>query len=280
LTRRLVDVAQDLVILEDDCGDKTGEIFTVAQSKEMGEKLSDRVWGRFAMEDIKVGNKVVLAADEIIDDKICRVIDDNNIESVHVHSVLQCKLPKGVCRKCYGFDLAYNKVVKDGVAVGVIAAQSIGEPGTQLTLRTFHTGGVAGSDITQGLPRVEELFEVRTPKHQAFLADVDGKVSIEDADGKIITSPSGKKIFEGRRGQKIIRIQFEGMDELKVKFKAEDEVMVKDGDTVPADAVILVRGASGEEVKAKYPSSVKILKNTMTLSYEGPRVREFIVPLG
>jgi len=280
LTRRLVDVAQDLVILEDDCGDKEGEIFTIAQSKEMGEKLSDRVWGRYAAEDIKVGNKVLVEAGEMIDNKLAALIEEKKVETIRVRSTLQCKLPKGICRKCYGYDLAYNQVVKDGAAVGIIAAQSIGEPGTQLTLRTFHTGGVAGSDITQGLPRVEELFEVRNPKHQAFLVDVDGKVEIEDADGKIITSPSGKKIFEGRRGQKIVRVHFEGMDELKIKTKSEDEVMVKDGQEVGPDAVIVVRGSSGEEVKAKYQSQVKILKNTITLSYNGPRVREFIIPLG
>ncbi|MDO8499141.1 MAG: DNA-directed RNA polymerase subunit beta' [bacterium] len=280
LTRRLVDVAQDLVILEEDCGDKTGEIFTTEQSKAMSEKLSDRVWGRYAAVDLKVGNKILVKAGEMIDDKVVRAIDEHKLETVHVRSVLQCKLPKGICRQCYGYDLAYNQPVKDGAAVGVMAAQSIGEPGTQLTLRTFHTGGVAGSDITQGLPRVEELFEVRNPKHQAFLADVDGKVDIEDADGKIITSPSGKKIFEGRRGQKIARIHFEGMEEMKIKVKAEDELMVKDGDSIEAETVILVRGTSGEEVKAKYKSQVKIAKRQITLSYEGPRIREFIIPLG
>ena len=280
LTRRLVDVSQDVVVLDEDCGDTTGEIFTAAQSQEMGEKLADRVWGRYTLEDIKIGNKVLVKKGEVIDDKAARAIEEAKIESVHVRSVLQCKLPKGVCQKCYGFDLSYNKPAELGTAVGVIAAQSIGEPGTQLTLRTFHTGGVAGSDITQGLPRVEELFECRNPKHQAFLADVDGKIEIEDADGKIITSPTGKKIFEGRRGQKIIKIHFEGMDETKIKFAAEDELMVKDGEMVEAETVLLVRGSSGDEVKAKYSSQVKVGKNTMTLNYTGPKVREYIIPLG
>jgi len=280
LTRRLVDVCQDVVVLEEDCGDTVGEIFTAAQSQEMGEQLADRIWGRYAMENIKIGNKILVKAGEIIDDKAAREIAANKIDSVHVRSVLQCKLPKGVCQKCYGFDLSYNKPVSLGTAVGVIAAQSIGEPGTQLTLRTFHTGGVAGSDITQGLPRVEELFECRNPKHQATLADVDGTIEIEDADGKIITSPSGKKIFEGRRGQKIIKIHFEGMDETKIKFTAEDELLVKDGEMIDTDAVILVRGSSGDEIKAKYPSQIKVGKNTVTLSYNGPKVREYIIPLG
>ena len=277
LTRRLVDVSQDVVVSEEDCGDTNGEIFTVEQSKEMGQKLADRVWGRYVLEDVKAGNKVLVKKGEVIDDKIARAIDEAKIESVHVRSVLQCKMPKAVCRQCYGFDLSYNKPAAFGAAVGVIAAQSIGEPGTQLTLRTFHTGGVAGGDITQGLPRVEELFELRTPKHQAFLAAVTGKVKIEDADGKIVVGPTGKKIFEGRAGQKIIQVHFEGMDEMVVKFKGEDEVMVKDGDKVGVDQVLLVRGSSGEEVKAKYSGVVKVSKNTLSLSYEGPRIHEHII---
>src|SRR3989344_3573723 len=232
LTRRLVDVSQDVVVLEDDCGDDIGEIFTEAQSKEMGEKLADRVWGRYVLADVKAGNKVILKSGGVITDQIAREIESAGVTTVHVRSVLQCHLPKGVCRKCYGFDLAHNAPAEIGVAVGVIAAQSIGEPGTQLTLRTFHTGGVMGGDITQGLPRVEELFESRAPKHQAVLAEVEGAVEIDDADGKVITSASGKKIFEGRRGQKIIRIKFEGMEEMKLKFTEGDEVEVKDGHKV------------------------------------------------
>jgi DNA-directed RNA polymerase subunit beta' len=280
LTRRLVDVAQDVVVLEEDCGDTTGEIFTVAQSKEMGEKLSDRVWGRYVISDVKVNGKVLVKAGDVIDDKVARAIEEAKINEVHVHSVLQCKLPKGFCRKCYGYDLAHNKPVEFGTAVGIIAAQSLGEPGTQLTLRTFHAGGVAGGDITQGLPRVEELFECRPPKRKAILSEVDGKVEIEDADGKIVTSPTGKKIFEGRRGQKILKVHFEGMEETKIKFDSGDEVMVKDGDEVAPDQTILVRGTSGEEVTAKYQTKVKLGKNSMTLSYVGPKVREYIIPLG
>jgi DNA-directed RNA polymerase subunit beta' len=167
-----------------------------------------------------------------------------------------------------------------GVAVGVIAAQSIGEPGTQLTLRTFHSGGVAGGDITQGLPRVEELFELRSPKHQAFLSQVTGTVEIEDADGKIVVGPTGKKIFEGRSGQKIVKVHFEGMDEMKIKCKSEDEITVKDGDKVKKDQVLVVKGSSGEEIVAKYDGQVKVAKNTVNLVYEGPRVHEHIIPLG
>jgi len=280
LTRRLVDVCQDVVVLEEDCGDEEGELFTTSQSQEMGEKLSDRVWGRYVLETVKAGNKIIVKAGEIVDEKSARAIEESKISEIRVRSVLQCKLPKGVCQKCYGYDLSYNKPAEMGTAVGIIAAQSIGEPGTQLTLRTFHTGGVAGSDITQGLPRIEELFESRNPKHQAFLADVDGTIEIEDADGKIITSPSGKRIFEGRRGQKIIRVLFEGMEEMKIKYAAEDELQVKEGELVTKDTVLLVRGSSGEEIKAKYPGHVNVNKRFIALAYEGPKVREYIIPLG
>ncbi len=280
LTRRLVDVSQDVVVNQDDCGDSTGEIFTTAQSKEMGEKLADRVWGRYLLKEIKIGNKVLVKTGDAVDDKSAREIDKAEIDTVHVRSILQCKLSKGVCRKCYGFDLSSNKPVEMGTAVGVIAAQSIGEPGTQLTLRTFHTGGVVGGDITQGLPRVEELFEMRNPKHQAFLANVTGKVEIEDADGKIVVGPTGKKIFEGRSGQKIIKIHFEGMDEMKIKCKAEDEIVPKDGDQVKTGQTLVVRGSSAEEITAKYDGQVKITKNNVSLSYQGPRVHEHIVPMG
>ncbi len=280
LTRRLVDVSQDVIVIEDDCGDTTGEVFTENQSREMGEKLADRVWSRYVLADVKSGHQTIVKAGEAIDDKAARLIEELKVDSIHVRSIMQCHLSKGVCRKCYGYDLGSNAPVETGTAVGIIAAQSIGEPGTQLTLRTFHTGGVAGGDITQGLPRVEELFEVRTPKHQAVLSEVDGKVEIEDADGKIVTSATGRKIFEGRRGQKIIKVHFEGMDEMKIKYKGEDEVMVKDGAEVKPEDVLLVRGASGEEIKAKYPGRVSVSKTTLTLNYEGPRIREYIIPLG
>ena len=162
MTRRLVDVAQDTVVLEEDCGDTEGAVITFEESKEMWQKLSDRVMGRFAIEAIKSGRKTLVKEGTLIDEKAARDIDAAGIEEAHVRSVLKCRMNKGICKKCYGFDLGRNALVEHGAAVGIIAAQSIGEPGTQLTMRTFHTGGVAGSsDITKGLPRVEELFEAR-----------------------------------------------------------------------------------------------------------------------
>ena len=280
LTRRLVDVAQDVVTLEDDCGDKDGEVFTREQSDQMGQKLSARVIGRFVLAPVKDGRKTIVKEGEVITEAAARKIDQAAIKEVHVRSVLQCELPKGVCVKCYGFDLSNNQIVKKGTAVGIIAAQSIGEPGTQLTMRTFHLGGVAGGDITQGLPRVEELFEARSPKRKAILAEHSGVVGIEDADGKIITSPTGRKIFEGRRGQKIIKLTYEGHDEMTVRVHKADELKVADGQEVTSGDVILVRGTSGEEIMAKHSGKVLLDKNKIVLSFEGQHVKEFIIPIG
>lgn len=282
LTRRLVDVAQDVVVLEEDCGATEGEIFNKTQSEEMGEKLTERILGRIAVEDIKgKRNKVLVKAGEIIDDEMIRTIEEHDIEEAHVRSVFKCKLPKGVCQNCYGFDLAHKKRVEKGVAVGTVAAQSIGEPGTQLTMRTFHLGGVAGGgDITQGLPRVEELFEARNPKRKAVLSEVEGVIEIEDADGKVITSPTGRKIFEGRRGQKIIKVHFEGMDEIKVRVKKADELQVEEGQSVKKGQVLLVSGSSGEELKAKYAGTVSRDDKFLVLTYEGRHTKEYIIPMG
>jgi len=281
LTRRLVDVAQDVVVLAEDCGDEVGAFITKEETENMGEKMSDRLVGRYTMEDIKDGRKKLLKAGELITNDIAKKIDGLDLDSVHVRSVLRCRLPKGVCKKCYGYDLGHNKQVEKGVAVGIIAAQSIGEPGTQLTMRTFHLGGVAGgTDITQGLPRVEELLEARNPKRKSVLSEVDGIVKIEDADGKIITSPTGRKIFEGRRGQKIIQVTFEGMDEMKIGVKVADDLKVEDGQKVSKGDVIVVRGDSGEEVKAEYTGIIQKEKRHIMLSYEGKHIKEYIVPVG
>ncbi len=280
LTRRLVDVAQDVVVTHDDCGDTDGEIFTIKESEEIGEKLYERVLGRFTLRDVKEGNKVIVKSGEPITEEAARIIKEKQIDNIHVRSVLQCELTKGICVKCYGFDLGNGRPIKKGIAAGIIAAQSIGEPGTQLTMRTFHLGGVAGGDITQGLPRVEELFEARNPKHKAVLSEVEGTIEIEDADGKIITSPTGRKVFEGRRGQKIIRVYFEGVDEMTEKVRKVDEVKVVDGQKVKKGDVLIVRGSSGEEVQAEYTGTVMVDKKSIVLSYTGKHTREYIVPIG
>ncbi len=187
LTRRLVDVAQDLVITEDDCGTTEGlEITPHVSGGDVIENLRDRVLGRTLADDVlKPGSKeVLLPAGMLLDEKCCTILEEYKIEKVKVRSPITCSTKYGVCAKCYGRDLARGHIVNAGEAVGVIAAQSIGEPGTQLTMRTFHTGGVAGGDITQGLPRVEELFEARKPKGLAIISEFGGVVNIKDTKKK------------------------------------------------------------------------------------------------
>ncbi|OUM99082.1 MAG: DNA-directed RNA polymerase subunit beta' [Paenibacillaceae bacterium ZCTH02-B3] len=179
LTRRLVDVAQDVIVREEDCGTDKGLVVTrIEDGNQIIEDLYDRIEGRFAFETIRhpETGEIIVRRNELIDAEKADAIVKAGIEKVTIRSVLSCRARHGVCRMCYGRNLATGKVVEIGEAVGIIAAQSIGEPGTQLTMRTFHTGGVAGEDITQGLPRVQELFEARNPKGQAVISEIDGVV--------------------------------------------------------------------------------------------------------
>ncbi len=187
LTRRLVDVSQEVIIREDDCGTTRGiEVFDIKDGRELIEGLFDRLNGRYAAEPIvhpKTG-EVLAERNQLITEDLARKIVDAGVERAVIRSVLTCQAKVGICSKCYGSNLASGDPVPVGEAVGIIAAQSIGEPGTQLTMRTFHTGGVAGDDITQGLPRVEELFEARKPKGLAIIAEISGKVSIVESKKK------------------------------------------------------------------------------------------------
>ncbi|WP_124726391.1 DNA-directed RNA polymerase subunit beta' [Staphylospora marina] len=179
LTRRLVDVAQDVIVREDDCmTDKGVTVTAIKDGNEVIEGLYDRIVGRTAFRTIRhpETGEIIVRRNEMIDEEIASKIIDLGIEEVVIRSVLTCRTRHGVCKKCYGRNLALGTPVEIGEAVGIIAAQSIGEPGTQLTMRTFHTGGVAGDDITQGLPRVQELFEARNPKGQAVISEISGKV--------------------------------------------------------------------------------------------------------
>ena len=191
LTRRLVDVAQDVVITEEDCKDKEGYFLYAKDSKFSGESLGKRIRGRVIMEDIVDPNgDLVAKKGKIIDKATSKKIDELKLEKIKIRSVIKCKSLDGICRLCYGYDLSKNVLINIGEAVGIVTAQAIGEPGTQLTMRTFHTGGVSGgADITMGLPRVEEIFEVRPPQFKALVADVSGKVlSVQDTGkNKVIT---------------------------------------------------------------------------------------------
>ena len=189
LTRRLVDVAQDVIIHEADCKDKGGTYIYKADSDRIGQSFAARVIGRYITEDIadpKTG-EVIVGKGEIVLKEQGLLIEKLNIPKVKIRTLVTCKTPRGVCQKCYGTDLGRGNLVKIGQAVGIVAAQAIGEPGTQLTMRTFHIGGIAGSDITQGLPRVEEIFEARPPKGEAIISEIDGKVvAIEHGDKAVI----------------------------------------------------------------------------------------------
>ena len=213
LTRRLVDVSQDVIIRDTDCGTHEGiEVYDITDSGRVIEGLAERLTGRYVADDVchPVTGEVLATREKMVDEKTAQKIVDAGITKVRIRSVLTCNSKKGVCAKCYGSNLANGQPVGMGEAVGVIAAQSIGEPGTQLTMRTFHTGGVASaSDITQGLPRVEELFEARKPKNAAIISHVDGiatfrldhkganTVNVQSADGEVFTKivPFDSKII-------------------------------------------------------------------------------------
>ena len=198
LTRRMVDVCQDVIIRSDDCGADRGIIASeISENGQVIEKFSERIHGRYPVHDIlKPGtDEVLISKDHMMDASDADLLEKFDIHEVEIRTVLTCRAHSGVCAKCYGMNLATSKPVGPGEAVGIIAAQSIGEPGTQLTMRTFHTGGVAGGDITQGLPRVEELFEARKPKRMAQIAEIGGTVKFEET-GKslmniIVTAEDG-----------------------------------------------------------------------------------------
>ena len=202
LTRRLVDVSQDVIVRDFDCGTtETTEIFAITDGSEAIEDLYDRIVGRYTIDAIlhPETGEVLVEADTMIQEDDAEAIINAGIERVNIRTVLNCKTHHGVCSKCYGRNLATGKEVHIGEAVGIIAAQSIGEPGTQLTMRTFHTGGVAGGDITQGLPRVEELFEARKPKGLAVIAEIDGRVEIDETGKRkeiiVIPNEGEKQVY-------------------------------------------------------------------------------------
>lgn len=180
LTRRLVDVAQDVIVRQDDCGTDRGLLIgAIKEGNEVIESLYDRLVGRFARKTVKhpETGEVLVSENQLITEDIAHIVENSGVETVNIRSAFTCNTRHGVCKKCYGRNLATGTDVEVGEAVGIIAAQSIGEPGTQLTMRTFHTGGVAGDDITQGLPRIQEIFEARNPKGQAVISEIDGVIA-------------------------------------------------------------------------------------------------------
>ena len=223
LTRRLVDVSQDVIVREEDCGTRQGIwVSQITDGNEVIEPLKDRLVGRFVIGDVvhPETGEVIVADNTMITDEQADAIVKAGIERVLIRTILECKAKHGVCSHCYGADLASSKPVNVGEAVGIIAAQSIGEPGTQLTMRTFHTGGVAGADITQGLPRVEELFEARRPKKSAIIAEAAGVA----------------RITENKRLRTITITPSEGGEDLAYQIPFGVNVIIEDGQVVDAGA--------------------------------------------
>ena len=242
LTRRLVDVSQNIIVREEDCGTQDGlEVSTIKDGNQVVEKLEERLVGRYSLNDIvnPETNELIVDTNTMINDKIAAEIVATGIEKVTVRSVIGCRTKHGVCAKCYGMGLATRQEVSIGEAVGIIAAQSIGEPGTQLTMRTIHSGGVAGvADITQGLPRVEELFEARKPKGLAIISEIDGTVRIKEEKNK------KEVVIKGEHEAKEYVIPFGS----KLRVREGDEVLAGDpiteGSINPGE-ILAIKGPTG-----------------------------------
>ena len=243
LTRRLVDVSQDIIVREHDCGTDEGfTVYDIKDGNQIIEKMQERLIGRYPLHDVydPNTNELIVDTDTMINEDIADRIVNAGIEKLEVRSVLGCHSKRGVCQKCYGMGLARRDLVSIGESVGIIAAQSIGEPGTQLTMRTIHSGGVAGvADITQGLPRVEELFEARKPKGVAIISEIDGKVKIKETKKKkevVVTSKDNSKTYTIPFGSKM---------------------KVKDGDMVEAGQALIEGSINPSEIlEIKGPEGV------------------------
>ena len=241
LTRRLVDVAQDIIVREHDCGTHDGiEVYDIKDGNQIIEKLQERLEGRYVLENIidPKTKEIIVDTNTMITEKVAERIVEAGYEKVKVRSALGCRSKHGVCSKCYGMGLATREVVNIGESVGIIAAQSIGEPGTQLTMRTFHEGGVAGGDITQGLPRVEELFEARKPKGLAIITEIAGNIKIQDDKKKkevVVTSKDDSKTYTIPFG---------------AKLRVRDGDVIEAGDQITEGSVnpseiLAIKGAEG-----------------------------------
>jgi DNA-directed RNA polymerase subunit beta' len=273
LTRRLVDVAQDVITRDDDCGTLEGTWITREETKEFAGSEDEAFWrrlaGRFAAGPVsKPGarkkDEPIVEAGQMINEDIARAIDAAAVDAVMVRSALTCQSRLGVCRSCYGVNLATRELVEAGEAVGIIAAQSIGEPGTQLTMRTFHTGGVAGLDITAGLPRVEELFEARMPKGKAEISHIDGIV----------------QILEGEDGIRRVKVTSREAFDVPIKLTKKHERLVAEGDAVEADQLLarLEKDDQPEEVRAPDSGIVTFTEEGIKIGGEDVVERDYAIP--
>lgn len=274
LTRKLVDVAHDEIIREEDCG-YDGEGLAITRSDVRRISFKDRVFGRVLAQDLVIDGEVVAHKNEIITNDIAKKIDESGIENVFVRSPLLCKCPLGICRKCYGLNLENNKEIDMGKAIGVIAAQSIGEPSTQMTMQTFQKGGVTRTDITHGLPRIEELFEARTPKAEANLASIDGRVHIDRAedDSATITIVGTKNMVRYYIVSKAKSVLVEDGQDIKsgqTMFIDEYEVEKQapfDGKITIDSGILIIQGTVNAE------ESISVLPDVGILVEDGSTVK-------
>lgn len=268
LTRRLVDVCQDMVVLEEDCKDTEGLVITKQESQDINETLIERAVGRVLAADIKdKKGKVVVKKGSLVDKEMSEKIAKADPDEIKIRSMLTCKALRGACRKCYGYDLGYNKLVNIGMSAGIVAAQSIGEPGTQLTMRTFHIGGVAAEgDITQGLPRVEELFEARSPKKNAILAPVAGIIKVSD-ESRLVS-----------RDQRIVEILVQGARIEKYALDKTMEIKVKDGQEVTKDQVVLINDE--QKVRTALTGVVKLTDKELKIISHKNEPCQVVIPAG
>ncbi|HET8852651.1 MAG TPA: DNA-directed RNA polymerase subunit beta', partial [Ktedonobacteraceae bacterium] len=269
LTRRLIDVSQDVIVTEEDCGTTEGILIIEADSKDlMLPDIRARLTGRVLLETIP-GFEHVEVGDELTDELVDQIVNAG-VNAVRVRSVLGCLAHRGVCRKCYGRDLAANAMVRLGTAVGIIAAQSIGEPGTQLTMRTFHTGGIAGAqgDITQGLPRVEELFEARVPKDKAEISEIDGVVEI---------------VKDENTGARTVRVVSTNVFFDEYPLPEGSQVLVEDQERVHKDQVIALMPAEdgGESIPVQARTEGEVIINAdglLSIRFEEREERSYSIP--
>jgi DNA-directed RNA polymerase subunit beta' len=255
-----VDVSQDVIINAHDCGTRNGMVINRSESRGLGETFKERIFGRVAVTKVidPDTGEVLLDLDTLIDDEAYEIIDQVGLDEIVVRSALHCELAQGICSLCYGVDLARGGLADIGAAVGIMAAQSIGEPGTQLTLRTFHTGGVAGvEDITHGLPRVQELFEARAPKGEAIISDLEGRVEIISRDD----------------GSRVLKVVATEMRQDDYEVPGNWAILVEDGDEVAAKAKLAKR--SDQEIVAEHGGKVFREENKIIVRWEAVEEEEY-----
>jgi len=276
LTRRLIDVAQDVIVLQEDCGTDDGIWLSEPREREFLPSLTERITGRLAASRVvnpATGEVIVDRNEEIDEQKVGEIIAAG-IARVHVRSPLTCQSRQGTCQRCYGRDLARGYLVKMNTAVGVIAAQSIGEPGTQLTLRTFHTGGVVGLDITSGLPRVEELFEARPPKAQALISEIDGVAEVSSSEEGVRIKVASSEVF---------RDEYSLPSGWKVRVKNGQRVdigtlLASPATKAAAESPETALATEEQSVLAHVAGKVIIEGKQLFIEYEESEEREYVVP--